>query len=512
MKGLLMFKKLLKWFVILVILLVILICTGCYVFIHWFAKDMIESQLENIVHRDVEINQLSLNIFSTSPEIMIKDLIIANQLLTQSITANKSDAIDQNNRFVDIKAIQFKMQLMPLMAGKIELSELLMKDPSIKIVRHENGSFNFSDLLEKPQKKKTVPKTTQTTQTVSEKKPEKKTRPPEKKHTESKDFSADDLPVSICIGKVGMDNGHIHFLDQQYQQAIHLKKLKVLLNDVNINPENLEKENSAQLNISMTIKTEGQLKTGWAKTFDIDLLMEAAIQPFNVQTRLLDPLATINMGSPSGVITGLQIYESIRSKLMNFEIKALDFLKKDLHWEDGLVQLKADQHIVHFTDGRFKLDNMAVSADGKYLISKKAVDLAADILLDPNKQKKIQNDIRSLIKDKINYRARKYVSEDKIYQNIIDSITAKDGQIHLIFAISGPVNKPDVHLVHPKWPVLDGIISQALKSVKHKLSNELKQKADRELNKLKDKYLDEKGKEGLDNLKDNLLKKLPFSF
>jgi len=536
-----MLKKLIKCIVIVFILLIILIVTGYYVFINWFAKDMIESQIEKAVHRDVEISEVSINILSLSPEIIINDLMIANTPLSQADKANQSNTIDEKERFVNIKALHCLVQLMPLMNGQIELSELLVKEPYIKVIRHPNGKFNFSDLLGKAEKEKTSAKTEQSSKPTAkppEKQAEKKTSPEElsgkKDDSEPHIFSADDLPFQILIGKVGIDNAHIYFLDTKYQQAIHLKKLKLLLNEVNINPKNLEKENTAHVNISTNIKTEGQLNTGWVKTVDIDLLLDATITAFNVQTRLLDPLAIIKIGSPSGVVSGLQIYESIRSILMNYEIKALDFLKKDLEWNDGIVQLKASQQVVHFTEGSFKMDKLNISTDGKYIISKKAVDFAADILLDPTEQDKIKTAIRAFIADKIDQRFSRYVSADKISQNIIDSLTSTDGQMHLIFAVSGPVDKPEVKLVHPQLPALDGVVSKALAGIKDQLSKELKQKAaaeidklkqkatsemdklkkkgEGELDKLKDKYLDQHEKDTIDNLKDNLLKKLPFSF
>ncbi len=329
-----MIKKILKWCVILTFLSVILIGTGCYVFVHWFAKDMMESQLEKVVHRDVEINQLALNIFSTAPEIVIKDLVIANQRLTDTSKANETNIIAEKDRFVDIKAMQCMLKLMPLLDGQIELSELLVKEPHIKIIRHPNGTFNFSDLVEPPEKKKTAPpKTTPAQPPQPDKKIAKNSEPKKEDKAESKVFSADDLPFHILIGKIGIENAHIQFLDEKYHQAIHLNKMKLLLHDANINPKNLEKENIIKVDISMNIKSEGELKSGWTKTFDVDVLLEAAIQPFNIISRLLDPQAIIKTGSPSGVISGLQLYESIRSILMNYEIKALDILKEDLRWK-----------------------------------------------------------------------------------------------------------------------------------------------------------------------------------
>jgi len=536
-------KKFLKWSAIVILLLIVLVCIGCYVFVNWFAKGVAEAQLENVLHRNVEIRAMKLNIFSTEPEILIKDLLIEDKIITDKNSADFSKKVDIDNRFVDVKAIQLLLKLMPLFDARIELSAMLLKDPKIRITRFKNGTFNFSDLLKPPEKKKTVAqKKSEPTATPkpTEKKPSqtKGTSTPKKEPPqESKPFSADDLPVQIVIKDVGIKNGHIKLYDQEYNQAIHLKKLKVLLHDVNINPKNLEKENIVKLDISANIKSEGKLKSGWAKTFDFDVLFESSIQPFNVKTRLLDPQATIKTGSPSGVVSGLQLYESIRSILMNYEIKALNVLKEDLNWKNGVINFTANQRVVQFTDGAFEMDKLIVGTDGKYLIKSKAVDLAVDILLDAKEQEKIENAIKAFIEKQFDERSRKYVSPDKISQNILESLLSKDGRMHLIFSVSGPLEKPNTKLLHPKFPALEGIVAQALKDVKNLIANELKQKAkeevdklkqkakkevdrikqkaDKEVDRLKDKYLNEQNKEAgdlLDNIKDNLLKKLPFSF
>ncbi|KPA19148.1 secreted protein containing AsmA domain protein [Candidatus Magnetomorum sp. HK-1] len=525
-----MIKKILKWSVIIILLLVILVCTGCYVFVHWFAKDIIESQLENVLHRNVEIRAMKLNIFSTEPEILIQDLIIADQKLNEKNKADMSEDIALKDRFVDIKSIQCLLKLMPILNAKLELSALLLKEPKIRVVRFPDGSFNFSDLIKPPEKKKAVTqkKSEQPSKPVDKKPPQtaKPSAPKKEPPAKSKTFSADDLPIHIIIGNIGIKNGHIKLFDQEYQQAIHLKKMNVLLHDTNINPKNLEQENIIKLDISTNVKSEGKLKAAWAKTFDFDVLFEASIQPFNVKTRLLDPQATIKTGSPSGVVSGLQLYESIRSILMNYEIKALNILKEDLNWKNAIVDLDVNQRVVQLKEGAFEMDKLIVNTDGKFLIENKAVDLAVDVLLDNKEQEKIETAVKTFIAKQIDSRASKYVSADKISQNIMDSLLSKDGRIHLIFSVSGPLDKPKTKLAHPKLPALKGIVAQALKNVKDRVVNELKQKAknevdkikqkaDKELDKLKDKYLKKEDKEAgnvLDSIKDNVLKKLPFSF
>jgi hypothetical protein len=525
-----MIKKILKWLIIIFIVLCILLVLGYYIFVHWFAKDLIESQIEKQINRKVEIGELYLNIFSTQPAIKIDDLVISNQLLTEKNQSKKSTP------FVKIYAIHMLVKLMPLLKGQFQLEALLVKRPDIHIIRHANGKFNFSDLLESKEKseKKAVSKiheekTPPENAGVETKETSEKSAPP-KASDPPKQFCADDLPVQVLIGKLGIEKAHIQVFDQQYQQMFHINKLDVYFKDININPKNLEKENTVSFDINMNLKSEGKLKSGWAKSFDIDLMCEAKIRPFNAKTKLLDPQAEVQIGSPSGTVSGLQAYEMIRSKFAHFKLTSLDFLKKDLKWKKGVISLTANQEQVQLNEGIFMVDNMAVNLDGRYLIKKKALDIALDILLSDEEQQKIENSVQSFIEKQISYQHRRYVNVDDINKSVLKAIVAKDGHVHLIFAISGPANKPDVRLIQPQLPAIDSIVSDTLKNIKSNIADHLGKKANEEINRAKnkagkevdrfkqkaqkelDRLPDSEGKSVLKGIKDNVLDNLPFSF
>ena len=389
-------KKLIKWIFIIFVLLAVLIFAGCYVFLNYYAKDVIEAQIEKQVNRDVQIGHLNLNIFSLEPVISMSDLIIANELLTDN-----TKQTDSKDHFVSVKTTHLNLKLKPLLSGQFELAALMIKSPDIRLIRYTDGSYNFSDLIE-PCPPKTESSKTDKKVPPSESTPDKKESPesPPKKQkpSESKPdkqappetISADDIPFQIIVGELGIENGHVQLYDQTYKQIIHFNNIKTILHDININPKNLANENTIKFDASMNLKTEGKLKSGWAKSFDFDLIVNASVRPFDPKTHLLDPEATIQVGSPTGVISGLQIYESIRSVLMNFKITALDFLKKDLEWKKGIVKVIANQRVVQLNEGSFHMDEMIVDLDGKYLIQPKAVDLALNVLVSPEEQNKVE--------------------------------------------------------------------------------------------------------------------------
>jgi len=525
----LMIKKILKWLFIVVTLLILLIILGYNIFVNWFAKDFIESQIEKQVNRDVEIGDLYLKIFSAEPVIKIHNLLIANQLLSEQKQTLKTDP------FVKIDTIKLLLKFPPLLKRQVQIEALLVKSLDIHAIRYANGQFNFSDLLKSKNNAKQEKKPqaqTEAKKVKTDTKKQKKQESPDKpeKQDKPKQFCADDLPVQILVGQLGIEKAHIQVYDQEYNQLIHINELDVLFKDININPNNLEKENIIRFDSNMNVKAQGKLKSGWAKSFDFDLMLEAEIHPFNSKTRLLDPQAKIKTGSPIGTVSGLQAYEAIRSELLNFKLTQLDFLKKELNWRKGVVNLIANQNQVELNEGIFKVDNMVIKLDGKYMIHEKSVDIALDILLPDEQKQKIEHSIQSFIEKQIPSRHRSYVNINEIRNNILDAILAKDGNIHLIFALFGPAKKPDMRLLQPQLPAIDSIVADTLKDIKNQLINQAKTKANKEIDRMKqkakkkidkfnqkaqkelDRLPDGEAKDTLDTLKDKVFDILPFSF
>lgn len=56
---------------------------------------------------------------------------------------------DNSGPFLQAGAIRLSYRFLPLLAGRVEVDEVLLESPRVKIVRYPDGSFNFSDLKKK---------------------------------------------------------------------------------------------------------------------------------------------------------------------------------------------------------------------------------------------------------------------------------------------------------------------------------------------------------------------------
>jgi AsmA protein len=84
------------------------------------------------IERQVTIGDVEVSILHG---IRLRDLKIAEK--------------DGSGPFLQAGAIRLSYRFWPLLAGRVEVNEVLLESPRVKIVRYPDGSFNFSDLKKK---------------------------------------------------------------------------------------------------------------------------------------------------------------------------------------------------------------------------------------------------------------------------------------------------------------------------------------------------------------------------
>ncbi len=138
------------------------------------------------IGRQVSIGHLRLTIL-TGLGVELKDVTVQEKVPAKA-------------PFVSVKDIDVGVKLLPLLKKEISVSKVILTKPDINIIRYQDGTYNFSDLMNKPKEKAEV-------------KPEKKAQPssgiPE-------GFSLDKLEVSdgvINITNVEHGKGHTYGLN-----------------------------------------------------------------------------------------------------------------------------------------------------------------------------------------------------------------------------------------------------------------------------------------------------------
>jgi len=478
-------KKILKWVAIVIGSVFALIIIASIVLMLVVTKDMIAQQMEKALNRHVTIEKIDVSIFSVVSGIEVKGVAISNFKTPKQLEALKDKPVDKGDLFVGLDSFTFKLKFLPLLQGKFELRELLLTGPKINITRYQSGAFNFSDLMKPSKEEKKVEEV--------------------KKEEPSKPLTADTLPISITIGKVGIERGTITFVDQSLQQTFQLYNLNALVHDIEIDPKDLAKKNQVKLKLDIGIKTIGKTSGGSVESFDIGLASRGTVKPFDLKTRILNPEIALKAGSPYGTMTGLQIFDAIKSNetLANYAGK-FDFLSKDVKWKNGYVDIWYKGGLLKITNGKISTDDYAGNFKADVNFNTKAVNADIDMTLNEKHNKSIYNGIEKNASKLIKGDVAKYVKPDKVAEKAFGYLTNKEGKVFLQFLVTGTMDNPKTRLVAPKLPSLMDVIKDIGGDVADVAKEKVKEKAKETTQKAVEK--------GTDKVKDKATKKLKKLF
>ena len=142
-------------------------------------KSILTKKLSENLHRSVTINQIKINPYTLS--IAVRGLTIKDKDSSETF-------VSFDEFFVDLQSVSI-----PKMA--LILKEVRLTNPYIKIARHPDKSYNFSDLMEKGESK-----------------------PPEKEKSK---------PFRFSLNNVRIENGSIDFSDEPERIKHTVRELNI---------------------------------------------------------------------------------------------------------------------------------------------------------------------------------------------------------------------------------------------------------------------------------------------
>jgi len=142
-------------------------------------KSILTKKLSENLHRQVTIKQIKINPYALS--VTARDLMITDR--------------GSSETFVSCEEIFLNLQSLSALRMALILKEIRLTKPFIKITRHQDMSYNFSDLIEK-----------------------KEPKPPEKEKS---------IPLRFSLNNIKIENGSIDFLDQPNQTKHTVRELNI---------------------------------------------------------------------------------------------------------------------------------------------------------------------------------------------------------------------------------------------------------------------------------------------
>lgn len=473
-----LFKRILKWIGIFFGGVFVIIIAAGIVAMIIIDKPFIENQMEKQLHRQARIGDISGGLFSAVSGFTVKDVKISNFKSEKDLESLKGKPVADSDIFAAMKSFNFRISIPPILTGKIVLKELMLYTPQINIVRYKSGAFNFSDLLI------TKPMTPEEKAELEQKMKEEAAKPKE----EEKPFKADDIPVAVNVGSLGMQDGNINFSDQSSGQKLNIYKITAKVYDITIDPKNLEKNDNISLKIAAGIKTLSRHESGSVQSFDIGLDVKGTIIPFDKKTRILNPEVSVKAGSPYGKASGLQIF----NEMINVEQLAkysgkFDFLKKEMDWKNGYVKIHYKNNVVTLKEGKFANDDYSLTFGGTVNTSSMSLNLNPEMTLAKKNTEKVKSQTAKLSSKLITGKVKDYLKPEQVADAAVKPMLNDKGEIFLKYAVKGTASKPDVKLTHPKLGSLSDIVKDAMKDAAGDVKDAAKDKAKEKLGKAADK-------------------------
>jgi hypothetical protein len=487
-------KKILKVIGIFFGIIISLIIAASVAIIIIVDKELVEDQMKSALNRHVTIKSIDVGIFSVLSGIEVKDVKISNFKTPAQLKKLKGKEVSKGDLFMGLDSFVFKVKFLPLLDKKFVLQSLILNKPQINIIRSKKGNLNIDDLLA-PSPKKTEP--------------ENKKKKAEKKPQKDKPFTADDIPVEISIGEVGMKKGVVTLTDNQTGQRFVIYNFTILVHSIKIDPKNLKEKNQVKVKFDMAIKTMGSVKSGGIKTFDISLYARGNVAPFDLKTKQIDPGVSLKIGSNRGMVTGLQIFESIKNiPVLKKYCGKLDFLKGTQSWKDASLKAWYKGGTIKIQDGKVVTADFTTTFGGSVNYKSKAINLAIDLVLADKHKKYIHSGLVTNSAKLIKGKVAQYVKPKQVADIAIKPLLNKDGKVYMKYQVTGTWSRPKTQLTHPRFESLTVIIQKQAGDAVNVYTKAAEKRVNQEVNKQK-KAVETRAKKEAGKYMNNLKNKLP---
>lgn len=251
-------RKLRRWLKILGIIFALLLVVVAVVII-WLgpiAEWYLERNDKDIVGRRIEMDNLSLKLFSG-------EMTADNIILYES---------DESTPFASIDHIDVEMEVSEIFSGRIHLSHVHLTRPYLSVVQ-DGEVFNFDDMVEFIFVKYVIPSM-----------------------MESEADKSEDDDWEIVIENVTIEDGHIEYLDREMDQRWSITALNMDADEMHLGDE-LSHLN-AQLTINDSASVDGILALN-CESFDFDFT--GSLKNFNLGDTYKYWTPYLNIGGVEGV-------------------------------------------------------------------------------------------------------------------------------------------------------------------------------------------------------------------
>jgi uncharacterized protein involved in outer membrane biogenesis len=295
-------------------------------------KSILTKKLSENLHRQVTIKQIKINPYALS--VTVRDLMIMDR--------------GSSETFVSCEEIFLNLQSLSALRMALILKEIRLTKPFIKITRHQDMSYNFSDLLEK-----------------------KESKPPEKGKPK---------PLRFSLNNIKIENGSIDFFDEPKQTKHTIRELNIgvpfLSNILSYVQIYVQPEFSAKINgtpYSIQGKTKpfaDSLETSFDINIkDLDIPYYLAYVPtkmnFKIVSAFLDTQTKISFIEIKGKKPSLIVVGNVSLKKIAVDDQQNKPLLRLPLFEISIAESELLSKVVHLAKVSIQSPELEIRRDGK---------------------------------------------------------------------------------------------------------------------------------------------------
>ena len=257
-------------------LIVLLLVIGGGVFV-WFSvrslsnPDYLVQQIEESLNCRAEVTTAELDLLRAPAQLMLTGIAFGpRDAYAEERTPLAERPPLQGSVTIDFAMLE--LDRTALFSKKLVVRNLTLERPQVDVTIFDNGRTSLDELILPPKKAKSS----------------KPSEPMEEGAKPKADrFSVERLPISAIADEMLIDNITIHATVEKSKTTVQLHEGVIILSDIDIDPDSLGEHNSANIDFAAWIGVDSFEHN--MRYLDISMEGNGAIQPFEVETGLLNP-------------------------------------------------------------------------------------------------------------------------------------------------------------------------------------------------------------------------------
>ncbi|MCC5816237.1 MAG: AsmA domain protein [Leptospira sp.] len=333
---------------VLLLLIILISVIGLMSLGSFVTPNFIVKQIESSMNVRAEVKKVNISLFSALSSVGIEGIKLGRRDAVADAGTDLDKREDMKSSVISLEKIDLGLSLGAILSKEFRLNKLILNEPKVSLVLFENGSNSLSPLFQPPITVNGEPNPKLSPEAIAERiKAEKELEGKKLEEVESKEpFTIKSIPISISMGELGIKNGNISVTMQKTKQVINLTSATILLKNLDIVPDNLEKHNSVNLDLSFNLSVIGAN----SKESALFLLNSSGkIQPFETKTGLVNPSVVHSVKIKEGTyMNGFAAFDALAGGL-----PALNSLNIKMDKIAQKVELQKDvQAKIGYTQGK----------------------------------------------------------------------------------------------------------------------------------------------------------------